>query len=45
MSGRTPPWDWQVNSNGEMIANGFEIGQLGAKFEGYDAMSLLPAAG
>jgi hypothetical protein len=36
---------WQVTSNGEMIANGFEDGQVEAKFEGYNAMFLLLAAG
>jgi len=24
---RPPRWEWQVTSNGEMIANGFEDGQ------------------
>jgi hypothetical protein len=38
-------WEWQVTSNGEMIANGFEDGQVEAKFEGYNAMFLLLAAG
>jgi hypothetical protein len=42
-----PPgrWEWEVTSNGEMIANGFENGRLEAKFEGYNAMFLLLAAG
>ena len=44
-SDRPPPWEWQVTSNGEMIANGFEDGRIEAKFEGYDAMFLLLAAG
>jgi hypothetical protein len=26
----TPRWAWQVTSNGEMIANGFEDGQIEA---------------
>jgi hypothetical protein len=42
---RPPRWEWQVTSNGEMIANGFEDGQVEAKFEGYNAMFLLLAAG
>jgi hypothetical protein len=25
-----PRWEWQVTSNGEMIANGFEDGQVEA---------------
>jgi hypothetical protein len=44
-SDRPPRWEWQVTSNGEMIANGFEDGRIEAKFEGYDAMFLLLAAG
>ena len=42
-SDRPPRWEWQVTSNGEMIANGFEDGQIEAKFERYDAMFLLLA--
>jgi hypothetical protein len=42
---RPSRWEWQVTSNGEMIANGFEDGQVEAKFEGYNAMFLLLAAG
>ena len=42
---RPPRWEWQVTSNGEMIANGFEDGQIEARFEGYNAMFLLLAAG
>ena len=38
-------WEWQVTSNGEIIANGVENGQVEAKFEGYNAMFLLLAAG
>jgi hypothetical protein len=44
-SDRPPRWEWQVTSNGEMIANGFEGGQIEARFEGYNAMFLLLAAG
>ena len=40
-----PRWEWEVTSNGEMIANGFEDGRTEAKFEGYNAMFLLLAAG
>ena len=40
-----PQWEWQVTFNGEMIANGFEREQTAAKFEGYNAMFLLLAAG
>jgi hypothetical protein len=40
-----PRWEWEVNSDGEPIANGFEAGQMEAKFEGYNAMFLLLAAG
>ena len=40
-----PQWEWEVSSNGEMIANGFEREQTAAKFEGYNAMFLLLAAG
>jgi thiamine pyrophosphate-dependent acetolactate synthase large subunit-like protein len=40
-----PQWEWEVSSNGEMIANGFEREQTAAKFEGYNTMFLLLAAG
>jgi hypothetical protein len=40
-----PRWQWEVTSNGEMIANGFEDGRTEARFEGYNAMFLLLAAG
>jgi hypothetical protein len=40
-----PHWEWEVTSKGEMIANGFEREQVAAKFEGYNAMFLLLAAG
>jgi hypothetical protein len=42
---RQPRWEWQVVSNGEMIANGFEDGQAEARVEGQRAMFLLLAAG
>jgi hypothetical protein len=42
---RPPRWEWDVISNGESIANGFEGEQTAAKFEGYNAMFLLLAAG
>ena len=44
-SDRPPRWEWQVTSNGEMIANGFEDGRTEARFEGYNTMFLLLAAG
>jgi hypothetical protein len=40
-----PQWKWDVSSNGEMTANGFEREQMVAKFEGYNAMFFLLAAG
>jgi hypothetical protein len=40
-----PRWEWEVTFNGESLANGFETGQVEAKFEGYNAMFLLLAAG
>jgi hypothetical protein len=45
VSNHPPLWKWEVTSNGEMIANGFESGQVEAKFEGYNAMFLLLAEG
>jgi hypothetical protein len=45
VSHRAPRWEWQVTCNGEAIANGFEDEQVKAKFEGYNAMFLLLAAG
>jgi hypothetical protein len=42
---RPPRWEWQVTFNGEMIANGFADGRIEARFEGYNAMFLLLAAG
>ena len=42
---RPPRWQWQVTFNGEMIANGFADGQVEARFEGYNAMFQLLAAG
>jgi hypothetical protein len=40
-----PRWEWQVVSNGEVLANGFENGAAEARFEGYSAMFLLLASG
>jgi hypothetical protein len=40
-----PRWEWEVTSDGESIANGFEREQTAAKFEGYNAMFFLLAAG
>jgi hypothetical protein len=40
-----PQWEWEVTFNGEMIANGFKRDQAAARFEGYNAMFLLLAAG
>jgi hypothetical protein len=40
-----PRWEWEVSSNGEPLANGFENGQVEAKFECYNALFLLLAAG
>jgi hypothetical protein len=45
VSNHPPQWKWEVSSNGEMIANGFEREQIAARFEGYNAMFLLLAAG
>jgi hypothetical protein len=42
---RPQRWEWEVTSNGESMANGFERGETEAKFEGYNAMFLLLAAG
>jgi hypothetical protein len=42
---RPPRWEWQVCSDGEMIANGFEDEQEKAKFQGYHAVFQLLAAG
>jgi hypothetical protein len=42
----TPPkWGWQVKAGEEVIAEGFENGQIKAAFEGYDAMFQLLAEG
>jgi hypothetical protein len=30
-----PRWEWEVRSNGEVLTNGFEEGELEARFEGY----------
>jgi hypothetical protein len=40
-----PRWEWEVTSNGETIANGFEDEHVKAKFEGYNALFHLLAAG
>jgi hypothetical protein len=45
VSNHPPQWKWEVSSNGETIANGFEREQIAARFEGYNAMFLLLAAG
>jgi hypothetical protein len=42
---RPPRWEWEVTSNGHPIANGFERGETEARFEGYNAMFHLLAAG
>ena len=43
---RVPPgWEWEVTSNGEVLANGFENGEVDAKFKGNSAMFELLAAG
>jgi hypothetical protein len=42
----TPPrWGWQVKAGDSVVAEGFEKGRLEAKFEGYNAMFQLLAAG
>jgi hypothetical protein len=38
-----PRWEWKVISAGEVVANGFENGQVEAKFEGYSPMFPLRA--
>jgi hypothetical protein len=40
-----PKWEWEVFSGGEMVANGVESEQIAARFEGYNAMFHLLAAG
>ena len=42
---RPPRWEWELSANGEMIANGSEREETAAKFEGYNAMFLVLAAG
>jgi hypothetical protein len=42
---RPPRWEWRVTFDDVIIANGFEDGQGEARFEGYNAMFLLLAAG
>jgi hypothetical protein len=38
-------WEWEVFSGDEVVANGFEREQVAARFEGYNAMFQLLAAG
>jgi hypothetical protein len=45
VTNNSPKWEWEVSSGGEMVACGFEGEQIAAKFEGYNAMFLLLAAG
>jgi hypothetical protein len=45
VTNRPPKWEWEVSSGGEMVASGFESEQIAARFEGYNAMFLLLAAG
>jgi hypothetical protein len=45
MADRPPRWEWQLTCDGELIANGFENGRIQARFEGYNAMFQLLAAG
>ena len=45
VSHHPPGWEWEVTCNGEAIANGSEREQIAARFEGYNAMFLLLAAG
>jgi hypothetical protein len=45
VSHHPPRWEWEVTSNGEPIANGFERGEIEARFEGHNALFLLLAAG
>jgi hypothetical protein len=40
-----PRWEWRLTCDGELIANGFENGRVEARFEGYNAMFQLLAAG
>jgi hypothetical protein len=40
-----PKWEWEVSPAGEMVANGFEPERIAARFEGYNAMFHLLAAG
>jgi hypothetical protein len=42
---RPPRWQWFVTSDDQVLATGFENGQVEARFEGYKAMFLLLAAG
>ena len=45
VSHHPPRWEWEVTSNGEPIANGFERGEIEDRFEGHNALFLLLAAG
>jgi hypothetical protein len=38
-------WGWRVSSGEEVVAEGFEDGRIEARFEGYNAMFQLLAAG
>jgi hypothetical protein len=38
-------WEWQLTCDGELIANGFENSRIAARFEAYNAMFQLLAAG
>jgi len=42
---RPPRWEWRVTCDGDLIAVGFENDRFEARFEGYDAMLQLLAAG
>jgi hypothetical protein len=42
---RPPRWTWEVTCSDEVIANGIAAGQVEARFEGFNAMFLLLAAG
>jgi hypothetical protein len=40
-----PRWGWQVKAGSDVVAEGFENGQMEARFEGYNALFQLLAAG
>jgi hypothetical protein len=42
---RPPRWTWEVTCSDKVIANGIAAGQVEARFEGFNAMFLLLAAG